>query len=273
MPIPSAPLRPLAEVTTDNHGAVVSVTAFVLLSITVIIVLIKSLSMIYLKRVVLSVDVPIWTSTIIALVQSILIQFAVDHGLGMHRDVLSSSIFDTYNQLIYVAELLTFSVLSLTKISTSNLIRLINANQSIDRSNKVTQIVILGWTVLAHLGYAFQCQTPHWRYIRSQCVGEVRARVRETKAKFECYAKVCQGAIMYWIMTINMLIDVVLVVLPTIMLWNVQISFARRLKVMAAFASRTAVIVADAFQLSYLGQYLHSTDPTCWSSAHIEIRH
>ncbi|KAE8389287.1 hypothetical protein BDV23DRAFT_157283 [Aspergillus alliaceus] len=160
----------------------------------------------------------------------------------MHRDVLSSSIFDTYNQLIYVAELLNFSVLSLTKISTSNLIRLINANQSIDRSNKVTQVVILGWTVLAHLGYVFQCQTPHWRYIRSQCVGE--------------------GAIMYWIMTINMLIDVVLVVLPTIMLWNVQISFARRLKVMAAFASRTAVIVADAFQLSYLGQYLHSTDPT-----------
>lgn len=43
---------------------------------------------------------------------------------------------------------------------------------------------------------------------------------------------------MYPIMTINMLIDIALVVLPTIMLWNVQMPLPRRLKIISTFASR-----------------------------------
>ncbi|KAE8352421.1 hypothetical protein BDV28DRAFT_165511 [Aspergillus coremiiformis] len=244
MPIKPVLLPPFEEITGNNNGPIVSIIAFVLVSITFLVVLIKTVSMVYLKRVVLSIDGPIWIGTIIAIAQTLLIQFAVNHGMGRHYNALSSSTFEAYSQLTYIAQLLLFLVLSLSKVSTTNLIQSINPKQSIKRYCRSTQIAIGGWTVLALFGYAFQCQPPHWRYLPSRCVGE--------------------GAITYPVMIINMLVDVALVVLPTLMLWNVQMSLARRLKLIATFASRTLVVVVDAIQLSYLGQYLHSTDPTCW---------
>ncbi|OGM45085.1 integral membrane protein [Aspergillus bombycis] len=244
MPIKTDTRPPLEEASVDNNGPLISIITFIAFSVTFIIVIIKTWSMVYLKRVVLSVDIPIWTGTIVALLQSLLIQFAVDHGLGRHFEALLSSTLDANNRLTYTAQLLFFVVLSLTKISSSNLILSISPTQSIEIYCRITQMAIAGWTVLAIFGSAFQCQTPRWQYYPSRCLGE--------------------GAIMYPIMTINMLVDLVLVALPTAMLWNVQMPLARRVKLIAAFASRIIVVVVDGFQISYLGQYLHSTDPT-WS--------
>ncbi|QRD91319.1 integral membrane protein [Aspergillus flavus] len=242
MPISIALRPPLEEKSVDNNGPLVSIFTFIPFSVTLIVVIIKTWSMVYLKRVVLSVDIPIWTGTIVALVQSLLIQFAVDHGMGRHLEDLLSTTFHTYNKMTYIAQILFFLVLTLTKVSTSNLIRSIDPTQSIQRYCRITETVIGGWTILAVFGYVFQCQTPRWQYFPSHCLGE--------------------GAIMYPIMTINMLIDIALVVLPTIMLWNVQMPLPRRLKIISTFASRILVIVVDGFQLPYLEQYLHSTDPT-----------
>ncbi|KAB8225808.1 hypothetical protein BDV33DRAFT_198218 [Aspergillus novoparasiticus] len=215
---------PFEETSVDNNGPLVSIITFIPFSVSFIVVIIKTWSM------------------ILALVQSLLIQFAVDHGMGKHLEALMPSTFHTYSKMTYVAQILFFLVLTPAKVSTSNLIRSIDPTQSIQRYCRITETIIGGWTILAVLGYAFQCQTPRWQYLPSHCLGE--------------------GAILYPIMTINMLVDIALVVLPTIMLWNVQMPLPRRLKIISTFASRILVIFVDGLQLSYLGQYLHSTDPT-----------
>ncbi|KNG83808.1 hypothetical protein ANOM_008008 [Aspergillus nomiae NRRL 13137] len=87
-------------------------------------------------------------------------------------------------------------------------------------------MAIAGWTALAVFGFAFQCQTPRWQYFPSRCLGE--------------------GAIMYPIVAINMLVDLALVALPTVMLWNVQMPLARRVKLIATFASRIVVMMNAA---------------------------
>ncbi|GAB1200322.1 hypothetical protein APSETT444_009692 [Aspergillus pseudonomiae] len=51
---------------------------------------------------------------------------------------------------------------------------------------------------------------------------------------------------MYPIVAINMLVDLALVALPTVMLWNVQMPLARRVKLIAAFASRIVVMMNAA---------------------------
>ncbi|KJK60992.1 hypothetical protein P875_00042787 [Aspergillus parasiticus SU-1] len=191
---------PFEETSVDNNGPLVSIITFIPFSVTFIVVMIKTWSM------------------IIALLQSLLIQFAVDHGMGRHLEALMPSTFHTYNKMTYVAQIFFFLVLTLAKVSTSNLIRSIDPTQSIQRYCRITETIIGGWTLLAVLGYAFQCQTPRWQYLPSHCLGE--------------------GAIMYPIMTINMLVDIALVVLPTIMLWNVQMPLPRRLKIISTFASR-----------------------------------
>ncbi|KOC08255.1 hypothetical protein AFLA70_285g001681 [Aspergillus flavus AF70] len=102
MPISTALRPPLEEKSVDNNGPLVSIFTFIPFSVTLIVVIIKTWSMVYLKRVVLSVDIPIWAGTIVALVQSLLIQFAVDHGMGRHLEDLLSTTFHTYNKVSLV---------------------------------------------------------------------------------------------------------------------------------------------------------------------------
>ncbi|KAE8321378.1 hypothetical protein BDV39DRAFT_212491 [Aspergillus sergii] len=89
---------PFEETSVDNNGPLVSIITFIPFSVSFIVVIIKTWSMVYLKRVVLSVDIPIWAATILALVQSLLIQFAVDHGMGRHLEALMPRTFHTYNK-------------------------------------------------------------------------------------------------------------------------------------------------------------------------------
>ncbi|KAF4203252.1 hypothetical protein CNMCM8927_009014 [Aspergillus lentulus] len=217
-------LPPLGQITSDNHGAIVSLFTFIFLSCTVIVVLAKIASMLYLKRSVPSVDIPIWICMVVAFVQSILIQVAVNHGMGRHRSEVSSDSFEAYNKLNYAAELLLLLVLTLSKVSTGNLIRSISPSTSILRWCLMVQIGVGVWMLLALFGTAFQCPAPYWEYSPSRCIGK--------------------GAIIYPIMSLNMALDAALIVLPIIMLRNVQMPRIQRLKVSSAFVSRSLWVQA-----------------------------
>ncbi|PKX91133.1 uncharacterized protein P174DRAFT_463272 [Aspergillus novofumigatus IBT 16806] len=216
-------LPPLGQITPNNHGAIVSLFTFIFLSCTVIVVLAKIASMLYLKRSVPSVDIPIWSCMIVAFGQSILIQVAVNHGMGKHRSEVSTDSFDAYSKLNYAAELLLLLVLALSKVSTGNLIRSISPSKSILRWCLMVQIGIGVWTLLALFGTAFQCPAPYWEYSPSRCIGK--------------------GAIRYTIMIFNLTLDAALVVLPIVMLWNVQMPRIQRFKISSAFASRSLAMM------------------------------
>ncbi|XBQ93925.1 hypothetical protein V6000_009380 [Aspergillus fumigatus] len=235
-------LPPLGQLTPNDHGPIVSLSTFIFLSCTLIVVLAKIASMLYLKRSVPSVDIPIWICLIVAFDQSILIQIAVNRGMGKHRSEVPSDSLDAYNKLNYTAELLLLLVLALSKVSTGNLIRSISPSKSILRWGFMVQIGLGVWTLLALFGTAFQCRAPYWEYSPSRCIGK--------------------GAVVYPIMVLNMALDAALVVLPIVMLWNVQMPLVQRLKVSSAFASRSLVIVVNIVQMTYLKQYLNSTDST-----------
>ncbi|KAH1821076.1 hypothetical protein KXW95_003063 [Aspergillus fumigatus] len=228
-------LPPLGQLTPNDHGPIVSLSTFIFLSCTLIVVLAKIASMLYLKRSVPSVDIPIWICLIVAFDQSILIQIAVNRGMGKHRSEVPSDSLDAYNKLNYTAELLLLLVLALSKVSTGNLIRSISPSKSILRWGFMVQIGLGVWTLLALFGTAFQCRAPYWEYSPSRCIGK--------------------GAVVYPIMVLNMALDAALVVLPIVMLWNVQMPLVQRLKV--------SVIVVNIVQMTYLKQYLNSTDSTC----------
>ncbi|KEY80577.1 integral membrane protein [Aspergillus fumigatus] len=216
-------LPPLGQITPNDHGPIVSLSTFIFLSCTLIVVLAKIASMLYLKRSVPSVDIPIWICLIVAFDQSILIQIAVNRGMGKHRSEVPSDSLDAYNKLNYAAELLLLLVLALSKVSTGNLIRSISPSKSILRWGFMVQIGLGVWTLLALFGTAFQCRAPYWEYSPSRCIGK--------------------GAVVYPIMVLNMALDAALVVLPIVMLWNVQMPLVQRLKVSSAFASRSLAMM------------------------------
>ncbi|GAA84580.1 integral membrane protein [Aspergillus luchuensis IFO 4308] len=242
-------LPPLEVITPWNRGPAITLVAFVFFFVTLIIVAVKFGTALYTKTVLLSTDTPLWIALIIAFIQTLLTQFAVDHGLGKHASSLSTADFSKYNKLTYAAQLLLIPVLSLSKLSTCRLIHRLTPGQRIRRANMITIIVVGIWTVFAVFATALQCR-PRWEYLPSQCAG--------------------QGAINYPIIIINILTDLALVVIPLIMIWSVQMTLQKRLQIIASFTTRLVVVAVSITELVYLPTYLHSSDPT-WTIVNVDI--
>ncbi|PWY80394.1 integral membrane protein [Aspergillus sclerotioniger CBS 115572] len=242
-------LPPLETITPDNRGPALTIVAFIFLFVTLIVVVVKYGSTLYSKTVSFSTDVPLWIALVIAFIQSLLTQFAVDNGLGRHAHSLSADEFSKYNKFTYAAQLLVILVLSHSKVSTCRLIYRITPGQHIRQASMIVVIIVGLWTVFALFATALQCRPP-WEYLPSQCAAE--------------------GAVAYPIIVINIFTNLALVFIPLIMLWNVQMAFQKRLQIIASFCVRLVVAAVSIIELVYLPTYLHSIDPT-WTIVNVDI--
>ncbi|OJJ42381.1 hypothetical protein ASPZODRAFT_53947, partial [Penicilliopsis zonata CBS 506.65] len=241
---------PLEAVTADNKGPILTVVGFSCFFITFLIVLAKLGSSVYTKAIFWNCDVPLWIALLLAFLQTLLIQFTVDHGLGQHRDKLSAYTFSRYSKLTYAAQLLLILALYLSKASTCLLVHHLTPKRQITRASSILLAVITVWMVFALLGTALQCSSPRWEYLPNRCAGE--------------------GAIAYPIIVFNIATDLALIIIPIVMLWTVQMTWQKRLQVISAFASRVLAVIVSLVELALLPKYLKSTDPT-WTIVNVAI--
>ncbi|MCJ1238266.1 hypothetical protein MMC14_006255 [Varicellaria rhodocarpa] len=199
----SSPLsKPLISVSPDNQGASVAVTNYVLLSLTIFVVVTRLITMCVLKRrpdfgdlfsIVAAVGCPgpinilffivMCTkhpskarSQVLALLQSVIVQLAINHGLGRHRDKISSSNFVLFSKYEYAGEILVILVLVCAKISIALLIQRLTPQTRFVRSTWLVMMVVLGWGIFSVLGLAFQCGVHQpWISAPDKCVKNVRA--------------------------------------------------------------------------------------------------
>ncbi|KAE8153707.1 hypothetical protein BDV25DRAFT_136646 [Aspergillus avenaceus] len=246
-------LPPLGVITSDRRGPVLTIVIFILMFCSLIVILAKTAAALYVKAVPLSVDLPLWVAEVLAIIRGILIQLAVNHGLGQHIDRLSAVQFEQYNQLTYTAWFLFILALALSKGSTCRLIYQISPRQRIRKSVMSLATVVVIWTVFAILAVAFQCRAPYWKYLPDRCAGN--------------------GASLYAIMLVSILTDLGLVFIAVQMVWNVQMALQTRLQICAAFASRLIVVIVCILEMVYLPTYLHSFDPTCAYSRYASFLH
>ncbi len=68
------------------------------------------------------------------------------------------------------------------------------------------------------------------------------------------------GGLYYSIGAVDILSDIVIIVTPTIIVWNVQISRAQRFTVISVFGSRLAVCTCSALLLASIPEFLNSPD-------------
>ncbi|RDW72596.1 uncharacterized protein DSM5745_07768 [Aspergillus mulundensis] len=254
-------LSPFQQLSSDNRGPIVTLVSVCLLIVAVIFVLAKFGSAIYFKQRRTAVNTPIWVALILSIIQVVVLQKAVDNGLGRHEDRLSESQIQTLSkasraqlchfrsrtdqsQFSFAAQLLLLIVLSLTKLSTILLIWKLTPSKSLRLHCTITAGVVVGWTIFALFGISFQCQLPEaWLYRPERCAGE--------------------GALFYPIAVVNILTEIVLVVLPFIMMQNVQMAAQKRVKILCSFSSRLCVVGLAIAHLAVLPSFVRSNDITC----------
>ncbi|OKO92650.1 hypothetical protein PENSUB_12635 [Penicillium subrubescens] len=224
---------------SNNRGTLITLTSVSLLIVAIIFVLAKFGSAIYFKQRRTAVNTPIWAALVLAIIQVVVLQKAVDHGLGQHQDRLSQD--QTWSKFAFAAHILLVVVLSLSKMSTLLLVWKLSPSKTLRRTCTVTAGIVVGWSICAVFGIAFQCESPdRWLYSPERCAGE--------------------GAIFYPIAVFNVLTEIIIVVLPFIMMRNVQMVWIKRVKILCSFSSRLSIVGLGIAHLALLPPFVHSSD-------------
>ncbi|PYH87819.1 hypothetical protein BO71DRAFT_392753 [Aspergillus ellipticus CBS 707.79] len=229
-----APFEVLSS--TDRGGLITLVSAAFLIT-AIIFAAAKLGSLIYFKHRRTSVSTPIWVALVVV------IQKAVDHGLGQHIDTLTDTAIQTLSKYTYAAQLMQIIITSLSEASTTLLVWKLTPHHGIRRACMITLGVVVAWTFFAIFGIAFQCKLPSpWLYSPSRCAGE--------------------GAILYPIIIIHILTEIVVIIIPFFMMHNVQIKWATRFQILCSFSARILVVAMAISQLALLPSLLGSADPS-----------
>ena len=118
---------------------------------------------------------------------------------------------------------------------------------------------VMTWGIGSAIALALQCQTPApWNVINNQCVN--------------------QAALYYSVGVLNIITDVAIILMPALIVFNLQIRRRERASIWIIFATRLAVVAAAIVQLCVLGSYLSSTDlpwlntiPTIWGQVMVNL--
>ncbi|KAK1140015.1 hypothetical protein N8T08_010924 [Aspergillus melleus] len=236
-------LAPFQVLSDDNHGPLVTLVSVAFLIATIIFVVAKFVSAIYFKQRQTIVNMPIWIGVILAIIQVVLMQKAVDHGLGRHVSTLKTPALHKASKFLYAAELIQVIILSSSKISTTLLVWKLTPNNHLRRACAITIGFTTAWTIFALFGIAFQCELPRpWLYSPDRCAGE--------------------GVIIYPISVFHILLEIIVIVIPFFMMRDVQMAWQKRLKILCSFSARFLIVCLAISQLALLPSFLQSSDPT-----------
>ncbi|KAF7168848.1 hypothetical protein CNMCM5623_001790 [Aspergillus felis] len=214
---------PFASITDSDHGAYLLLVNVSLLIVLAFFIAAKIGSSIYLKRRRTTTSSPIYVGTVVAIIQTIILQHAVKYGLGRKQDSLPADSFEKYSKYNYAAQLLQIIPVALSKLSTTLLVHILTPRSGLQSACLATIGAIGVWTVFALCAIAFQCPLPDsWLYSPDRCTAK--------------------GALMYPIAVLNILTDVAVLALPFFMMHKVQMTQGKRVKILCAFCTRALLV-------------------------------
>ncbi|GIC93105.1 uncharacterized protein Aud_009586 [Aspergillus udagawae] len=224
---------PFASITDNDHGAYLLLVNVSLLIVLAFFIAAKISSSIYLKRRRTATSSPIYVGTVVAIVQTIILHYAVKYGLGRKQGSLTADSFKKYSKYNYAAQLLQIIPVALSKLSTTLLVHILTPRSGLQKACLATIGAIGVWTVFALCAIAFQCPLPDsWLYRPDRCTAK--------------------GALMYLISVMNILTDVAVLTLPFFMMHKVQMTQGKRVKILCAFCARALLVALHCERCSML---------------------
>jgi hypothetical protein len=227
----SGALPPLFHNTSTDRGALPVVLAYIGASITVLVTTIRLFLTIAKKHPIRSDDYFFVTGALLALISSILLERAVDSGLGRHAHTLSRADLNDTVRLNYASTLLGIFSQSAAKISVAFLFERIAPRQ--DKRGVTILLAAIGvWVVLAVFGTAFSCS------------GHVSWDAKCTSGSWVAFPIVALDAVT----------DAMLAFWMVPRIWGLQAKLEHRLVPILLMASRALVVLAEIGLLGVLGR-------------------
>lgn len=169
---------------------------------------------------------------------TIAINEQVEYGLGSPLRTLSDSEYNSFQAAGYASNILFITGLFFAKASTLTLIIALAPNKKYRMPAKAVGVFLLVWTVASILASAFQCTPPKtWLYTSGECFDQTSFWV--------AYA------------VIDMLTDLVIMCLPILLLYKLQLPLSKKVNVCFAFSFRLLAIGCTVFRIIELPKLFH----------------
>lgn len=179
---------------------------------------------------------------IFGVAQSVVVHVAASTGLGRHQDTLSTKSYATYAKSYYAGNILFLATIYFAKASLLFFILRLTPARATRRACQGVLLVITLWIIGTIIAFTLQCNLPRpWDTRQHQCHVNIPA--------------------LYYVTGVgDILTDLSVIVLPALVVWNVQIPARKRCTVIAVFATRLVVAICAAIRLSTLPRYFGTSD-------------
>ncbi|KAL9010554.1 MAG: hypothetical protein Q9173_004521 [Seirophora scorigena] len=235
--------RPQPVDSPSNHGPIVSVVTWFLLAATVLAVLARFVTKLFVSKRLTSDDLLIFVALALSIGQGVAVTMQTSNGLGQHQAALSASQLDNFDKFGYASNLLFIINLCFAKLSVVQMLRTITPIKLHVRIVLGTGAFVVLWSFASELASAFQCKPPNtWKVTGNQCI--------DRAAFWNAY-----GAL-------NLITEAALLILPLVIVWNIQTQRKKKAIIVSCFASRIVVFAAVIVQLSYTSRARRTADAT-----------
>ncbi|KAL2062998.1 hypothetical protein VTL71DRAFT_6070 [Oculimacula yallundae] len=222
-------------ISENNQGPIVNIAAWIGMTFMVLCVLTRVISKYSIVLRPTIDDALILATMIFAVLHTIMLSTMVANGLGSPQSTLSDNKIGEIEKFGYTSQLLYVPALALGKLSTVVYLRALSPDARFVIVNQIIEGFVVLWAFSTEFAIAFQCALPTpWAFITSKCFN--------TTAMWNA-----TGAI-------DILTDIVITALPGYLVWNVQMSTAKKALVVGIFGFRilSSIIPLTIWRLQVL---------------------
>jgi len=219
-----------STITPDNLSPVVSIITWFLFCVIFMCVAARIATKWTVVRKFDLDDIVIFFSLVFGTGNSIAVSVAASKGLGKHFNTLTASDAESFQKALYAADLLFIVTLTTTKVAVTLLLKALTPIKLHQKYAMAVGIISALWGITSFLVTAFECQAPSvWKVVGNNCI---------SLNAFDNYLQIT-----------NILTDLLLIILPVVVLWDVKISARRKVAIVGCFVARGLVVAAVIVQL------------------------
>ncbi|KAH9890135.1 hypothetical protein F4778DRAFT_773126 [Xylariomycetidae sp. FL2044] len=227
----------------ENHGTVMNVVSWFLLVTSSLVVITRFGTKRLVSKQFHADDALIIVSQILGISQTIATSIAVSNGLARHSPESENVGVAAFQKALYATNILFVAGQTASKLSVVVFIRIISPVTLHRTLLTVIAATTILWALTSTAPLVFQCSTPRvWDLTNNVCIS--------------------REAVWYYISTLNMLLDVCLVVLPILVAWQLQTNVRRKLTITSCFSARVLSMAAIGWQIGETGALSSIVDLT-----------
>lgn len=226
----------------DSWNPAVAVTAWFLMSTTVLAVISRLITKWLVFRKITRDDYMVVASVIFCVGNTIAVSVATSSGYGDHTDAVSRAMQETVMKSQLAASLLAILSILFSKLAMTVFIRNLTPTSRDHLYAHIVQGLVVVFAVTTLFGSAFQCHAPNtWDYISGTCIDRV--------------------AWATFVALTSAITDILIIIQAMLLISHVQTTWQKKFMFASIFLPRLFVVAANVAQIALINTYTISGDP------------